>query len=787
MSNKGKIASIIKIELVKLLYQQIKFALWAESLAALCLTIVLWHTSLNHTLIATWLAFNLLICGLSRHILVLSYQHSTAKIDLTKQQARFWLRLFFIGALLSGISWGMVGSLLMVKDNLLGETFIIFLLLGITAAANPIYSPNKFIYLSFLLPAFAPLMIWFFVQGNIYMLLGILSFVYICLMFITSYYSNRLISSSLRLRFENMELVDDLSRIMLSLEHRTRDLEKSLSLVRATIESTTDGVLVLSAHNKVEDYNRKFVEMWGIPQSIFSQKRINNITDFLYPQLVDPVNFVNKFHSFSENSSEESYDEILLKDGRIFERYSRPQSIGNNCVGRVWSFRDVTGRKYMEAKLFHQANFDFTTGLPNRSLSLDRISQAIAYAKRSFSSIAILFLDLDKFKMINDTLGHTFGDKLLKAVAERLAGCIREDDTVSRSGGDEFLIILTSLRSENEVIAIARKCLAIMNESFVIDAHTFNLTISIGISFYPRDGEEAETLIRNADIAMYRAKELGRNNFQFYTDEMNQKVLARINIENYLREAIRNWQKFYLLYQPIVSLTTGAITGVEALLRWEHPTLGNMSPDEFIPVAEDSGLIVPISEWVLRCACTQVKEWHRKGFMLQVSVNVSVVQFKQLNTFNKIMKILDETGLDPHYLALELTESIIMEDVEANIPILNKMKEKGISIVIDDFGVGYSSLNYLKQLPVDKVKIDRSFVQDIPQHSDAAAITSAIVALANRLNLRVIAEGVEKEDQLNFLVKNHCDEIQGFYYSEPLSVEGVTKLLEEKKVLDLPH
>ncbi len=776
-------ATKTKIELVRMLYQQIKFALWAESLAAVSLSIVLWHSSLSHILIIAWLIFNLLFCGLMRHTFVFFYQRASKQTDLSEKKVRLWFLLFALGVLFSGVSWGIAGSVLMVQDDLIRQTFVIFLLLGITAAANPLYSPVRFVYLLFLILAFTPLAIWLLLQGSVYILLGILAFIYIGLMLITSYYYNHVVTTSLNLRFENMDLLGDLSHTMLALEDKSSDLEKTLALVRATLESTTDGVLVINTENQIEDYNRKFKEMWNIPSSVLSHRRLELATDFLYVQLIDPTEFINKFHAFSTNSVDESFDELLLKDGRIFERYSRPQRIGDQCVGRIWTFRDITGRKYMEAKLFHQANFDFVSGLPNRSLALDRISQAIVRAKHNASNVAILFLDLDRFKTINDTLGHSFGDKLLKAVAERLIGCTREDDTVARGGGDEFLIVLSSLKNENEVISIARKCLAIINEPFVIEEHLFNITISIGISFYPRDSDEAELLIRNADVAMYRAKELGRNNFQFYTGEMNEKVLARITIENHLREAIKDWKQFSLVYQPIVSLKSGEVTGLEALIRWQHPTLGMISPESFIPIAEDCGVIVTLSEWVLKSACQQLKKWHDKGYMLKISVNLSAVQFKQKNTFDKIMKILNDVHLDPHYIALELTESIIMDNVDANIPVLNEMKKKGIQIVIDDFGVGYSSLSYLKLLPVDKVKIDRSFVQDIPIHEDDAAITSAIIALANNLKLQVIAEGVEKEEQLAFLMQHHCDEIQGFYFSPPLDADEMTTLLEERRKL----
>ncbi|MBV9576198.1 MAG: EAL domain-containing protein, partial [Gammaproteobacteria bacterium] len=396
--------------------------------------------------------------------------------------------------------------------------------------------------------------------------------------------------------------------------------------------------------------------------------------------------------------------------------------------------------------------------------------------------------DLDGFKLVNDTLGHSFGDKLLKSVAERLVGCVRETDTVSRQGGDEFLIILSSLKSEEEVNGIANKCLSVLGEPFVIGGHKIITTTSIGISFCPKDGLETETLIRNADIAMYRAKELGRNNFQFFTKEMNEKVLQRLKIENQLHEALKADNQFFLVYQPIVNLTSGRIVSAEALLRWEHPQYGLIKPTEFISIAEESGMIIPLGEWTLRAACAQAIHWQKQGLnSFQISVNLSMLQFKQANFLEQIERYLKEFNLDAHFLAFELTENIIMDNVEKNIELLMLLRELGVSIVIDDFGTGYSSLNYLKNLPVNKVKIDRSFICDIPYHADDVAITSAIIALAHNLNIEVIAEGVETEKQLRFLMKHQCDEIQGFYFSKPLSVSECTKLLAEKATLSLPE
>lgn len=774
----------VNLEQVKLLFQQIKIALWAESFAAIGLAFAI-RGAINQNLLLTWLLLNLIVCGLARHIMVLCYKISTTKSALDYDKASFWLFVFSIGALLSGVSWGVMGSVLMVQNDMVRQTFEVFLLIGITAAANPLYSPNRKVYAVFLLPAFLPFVFWLMLQGGIFIILACLAIIYIGIMLAISFYSNNLLVKSLYLLFENTSLVESLSSAKNSLEMRTQQLELSLSLVQATLESTTDGILVVDLAKKVESFNKQFIDMWRINEQLIEDNDDAKLINFVLDQLVDPVEFVNKIEKLYSNPLAESFDEIHFKDGRIFERYSKPQMVGDRCVGRVWSFRDVTGRKLLESELYNQANYDLLTGLPNRILVLDRLSQAILYASRSKLQVAVLFLDLDRFKVINDTLGHTHGDTVLGLTAERLEQCVRSNDTVSRLGGDEFLIILTLVHDEKNTIEVVRKCLAALKEPFLIEGHKFSVSGSIGISFYPRDGTDAETLIRNADIAMYHAKALGRNNFQYFTQDMNEKVQTRLKIENYLRNALTQ-NELFVLYQPIVSLTTKRIVGAEALIRWNHPQLGSILPTEFISVAEESGMIVPIGEWVLKVACEQMREWKKQGLdILYVSVNLSSRQFKQANLFETINTVLNETQLNPAFLAIELTESVIMDDIEENIKTLNQMKEMGIMIAIDDFGIGYSSLNYLKKLPVDKLKIDISFIKDITVHVDGAAITAAIIALANKLNLEVIAEGVEDKEQLNFLVKHECDEVQGFYFSKPLDKEAFTQLLLEDPVIKI--
>lgn len=443
----------------------------------------------------------------------------------------------------------------------------------------------------------------------------------------------------------------------------------------------------------------------------------------------------------------------------------------------VRSIRYALERKRLEDDIRYQAHHDPLTDLPNRLLFIDHLRREVAQAPRDKHLLAVMFLDLDNFKGINDSIGHEMGDQFLKTVAKQLTTLLREGDTVGRFGGDEFVLLLHRANQVEDVAKIVQRIIETIKTPWTMSGREFHITASLGIAIHPNDGEDAETLLRNADIAMYRAKEGGRNNYQFYTSAMSAKILERLELENSLRRALEH-HEFVLHYQPRVNVNTAQIVGVEALIRWQHPDRGLISPAEFIPIAEESGLIVPIEEWVLHTACSQNKTWQKSGFpTICVSVNISSRHFQQQNLPEKIDSVLKETGLDGHWLDLEITEGTAMEDVEHTIKMLCKLKEMGIRIEIDDFGVGYSSLNYLKRLPIDALKIDRSFVKDINIDLTDLAIVITIINLAKNLKLKVIAEGVETKEQLVFLKEQGCDEIQGYLFSKPVPVAGLEKML----------
>ncbi|MHB1657041.1 MAG: EAL domain-containing protein [Burkholderiales bacterium] len=471
---------------------------------------------------------------------------------------------------------------------------------------------------------------------------------------------------------------------------------------------------------------------------------------------------------------------LIRRDGTeaIIEHSVAPvsDSIGE-ISGAVIMFHDISAVQMMAMKMAHLAQHDFLTNLPNRLLLNDRITQAISQAERRGTHLALLFLDLDNFKHINDSLGHAIGDKLLQSVARRLSACVRSSDTVSRQGGDEFVVLLTEDSDKEGAAVIADKILDMLSMSHFIVGHDLHVTPSIGISIFPADGQNAETLIKNADTAMYQAKEKGRNNYQFFKSDMNVRAVQRQVIETSLRHALIR-EQLVLHYQSKVNLATGKITGAEALLRWVHPQWGVMLPNRFVPVAEDSGLIVPIGRWVLREACLQAQSWKNSGLELgSIAVNISALEFRCKDFVDGVRAILAETGLSPDSLQLEITESVLMRDAESSTQVLQQLKKMGVQIAVDDFGTGYSSLSYLNQFPIDVLKIDRSFVQDILTAKGNGIIVSAVIAMGTSLKQQVVAEGVEQQVQVDFLKGQHCEEGQGFFFSQPLCAKHFAMLL----------
>jgi diguanylate cyclase (GGDEF)-like protein/PAS domain S-box-containing protein len=447
--------------------------------------------------------------------------------------------------------------------------------------------------------------------------------------------------------------------------------------------------------------------------------------------------------------------------------------------GAVLVFRDVSAARAKAAQITHSAQHDFLTGLPNRILFNDRVNQAIILARRhGEKKVGVLFLDLDGFKDINDSLGHPIGDKLLQSVAKRLVDCVRGSDTVSRQGGDEFVVLLSEMEQSEDASITARRMLQTVADAHSIDQHDLHVTTSIGVSIYPDDGLDAETLIKNADTAMYQAKENGRHCYQFFKPAMNVRAVERQFIEEGLRRALER-EEFTLHYQPKVSLKTGKITGGEALIRWMHPVRGLIPPTQFIPISEDCGLILPIGNWVLREACRQAQAWAQAGLPLAtIAVNISAMELRDESFLQGVFAVLEETGLDPRSLELELTESVLMGHAESTEAILKALRARGVQLAVDDFGTGYSSLSYLRRFSIDTLKIDQSFVRQIAAGPDETTIVAAVIGMGRSLKLRVVAEGVETREELAFLQAQQCDEAQGYYFSRPVLAAQFAQLLE---------
>ena len=675
------------------------------------------------------------------------------------------------------------------------------------------------------------------------------------------------------------------------------ELEKLVAELRATLESTADGILVVDPGNGIRSYNQRFAELWDIPYTLMTRRADAETHDWLARSVVDPDSYSTRLEELRRAPLLEATDMIVLRSGRVLERVSLPQYARGRPVGRVFSFRDITrrladesrlqlaakvfsasldailitdsehrivaanskscqssgyeeaelvgkrtdallykpdddafvprlldrlhGDGYWEGEIWYRrkdgsgipglaslvraldndgkapqyvlffkdlterlaakkrieelAYSDLLTGLPNRVLLGERIEFALSWSARETRSFAVLFIDLDRFKQINDSLGHMFGDRVLVEVARRIRGCLRQCDTAARLGGDEFLLLLHDA-DVNGAEATAQRILLALSRAFVLDDITLTVTCSIGIALYPVDGESADDLIKNADTAMYRAKERGRADFRFYQPQMNVNLLARMKLDQAMRDALEHG-RFRLRYQPQIDLQSGRIVGVEALIRWNDPDLGEVPPDRFIPQAEENGLIIAIGNWVLNEAVDQALVWRRRGLDLVVAVNVSALQFQHSDFVQTVSAALRRTGLPSSQLELELTESILVRDADEALLRLRALADLGVQLSIDDFGTGYSSLTYLKRFPIRKLKIDRSFISGLPGDESDTAITAAIVNVGRALKLDVIAEGVETESQRQVLEQIGCDQFQGFLCSPAVDAAELETLV----------
>ena len=544
------------------------------------------------------------------------------------------------------------------------------------------------------------------------------------------------------------------------------ELDTRVAELRATLESSAEGILVTGLSGAIRNFNRRFATMWGLPDELLTQRDDRAVQDWMRRSVTDGDQYVRRLSAILDAALLQATDTLTLHSGKVLERVTLPQCSRGQPIGRVFSFRDITEQLAAQQRIEQLSHTDALTGLPNRRLLEDRVEFALAMAQRNGQPFALMVFNLDRFKHVNDTLGMGAGDKVLLEVTERIKSCLRNVDTVARLGGDEFVLLVHHADAAGAE-ATARRLLDAMGRPFTQGGESFTVTCSIGVALCPSDGNALDELMRGAATAMQRAKESGRASFRFHQAQTEGVRRSRMQMDHAMRQALVSGL-FRLHFQPQVDLKTGAVIGAEALIRWRDPVLGEVSPGEFIPVAEESGFIIPIGDWVLSQAVRQAAAWRARGIVMPVSINVSALQFQQTDFLQRVQHELTTAGLPPELLELELTESILIRDSEDALRRLEALHQLGVGLAIDDFGTGYSSLGYLKRFPIHRLKIDRSFVSHLPGDASDQALVNAIVQLGRAMNLKVIAEGVETEPQRQFLLDAGCDEFQGYLYAAAL-------------------
>lgn len=561
------------------------------------------------------------------------------------------------------------------------------------------------------------------------------------------------------------------------IHQRHRDAEKQMRKLSSAVEQTADAVTITDAEGNIEYVNAAFSHITGFSK----EEAVGQSNRILKSGRHDDEFYIELWKQLGDGHTFQDVFINRRKDGSLYyeEKSITPLKDDNGVVAHFISTgKDITEQMKTRERLHYLSHHDNLTGLPNRSLFMDRLSQAISRARWNGRVVAVLFIDLDRFKNINETLGFDYGDNVLQAVTERLNQSVRDGDTVARLGDDEFAVILEDIYQKKDIALVVEKAIKTLSQAHMINEHELFVTTSMGISLYPNDGSDAQTLVQNADVAIHHAKESGGNNYRFYESDMNVQSLYRLNMESSLRKAMER-EEFVLHYQPQVDIKSGQIIGFEALIRWQHPDLGMVSPVEFIPLLEETGMINQVGRWVLRTACQACRGWNDLGLHdIKVAINISPAQFENSDISSIVASALEETGLEAIHLEIELTESAIMHNPEAAIGVLSALNRMGVTLAIDDFGTGYSSLSYLQRFPIDVLKIDRSFVKDVSKNKGDASIVSAIISMAHSLDLRVVAEGVEDATQLAFMQERDCEVVQGFLFSKAVPAEQAVELLK---------
>ena len=774
-------------EQIRLLFRFSLVGYLATLLVIFILGAILWEDLARPALFVWFVAIALVAVG--RYLIYkafLSAPRSDAEIPM-------WERRFVLGTVLAGLCWMALGTVLLPDATRITQRLsVVMLVTLLMTGAVAYYAPHRYAYKITAFLGLLPLAITLgrsgdrnqmFISGMILVLAMVLPYVHARVhKALVESLSARRARDSLSTLLESERLQLEQANRALVEEHVERLRAQQAQLMasqklRMHFESTPLAVIEWDRHHKVTAWNPAAEAIFGFPGYEVMGKPVA-------PLLATPgdrEDMENMCRELLESGEGNKTTLVnVARNGRTIhcEWYNTPVA---DAAGKVTGFaslvQDITERLNTERTIHYMAHHDALTGLPNRRLMQDRLNQAIMAARRKQRHVAVLFLDLDRFKVVNDTLGHDTGDFILKDVARRLVACVREVDTVSREGGDEFVLILPDLERPENARVVADKILEELSRPVEIGGQEIHVTPSIGISHYPNDATDVHQLLKHADNAMYQAKDAGRNTVRFFTNDLNFLLSKRLEIESRLRKAIDN-EEFFLRYQPQVDVATGRICGMEALIRWNDPQKGEIYPKDFVFVAEELGLIVPIGEWVFRTACRQLRHWADEGLPpISVSINISPRQFMSRRLVHTLLAIVRDTGADPRHVELEITETMIMRNVEQSIETLAQLRSVGMQVAVDDFGVGYSSLGQLTRLPASSMKIDRSFIMNIPHDNSSSLITEAIIAMAKRLKLRVIAEGVETRAQLEFLRVNHCEAFQGYLFSRPVTALEATAML----------
>jgi diguanylate cyclase (GGDEF)-like protein/PAS domain S-box-containing protein len=780
--------NLLQAEQIRLLFRFSLVGHLATLLVIFILGAILWEDLARPSLFIWFFSISLVAVG--RYLL---YKAFTARAPAPDAMG-IWEGRFIAGTILAGVCWAMIGSILLPDSaRLVQRLSVVMLVMLLMTGAVAYYAPHRYAYKIMAFLGLVPLAVTLgmsgdrnqmFISGLILLLTGVLPYVHELVHrglvdSLTTRRAREMLTGELaternRLQEMNQALAAEMSGRLKAQESELLAAQK----LRMHFERTPLAVLEWDRELRITAWNPAAEAIFGfalgeaigknVPELLGSDAERENVAA-MCRELVD-----------STEGNKSTLANITRNARTIHcEWYNTPIT---DAAGKVTGFaslvHDVTERLNTERTIHYMAHHDALTGLPNRRLMQDRLNQAIMAARRKQRHVAVLFLDLDRFKIVNDTLGHDTGDFILKDVARRLSTCVREGDTVSREGGDEFVIILPDLERPEHARVVGDKILSELTRPVEIGGHEIHVTPSIGISHYPNDATDVHQLLKHADNAMYQAKDAGRNTIRFFTNDLNFLLSKRLEIEGRLRKAIDN-QEFFLRYQPQVDIESGRISGMEALIRWNDPQKGEIFPKDFIFVAEELGLIVPIGEWVFRTACKQLKQWSDDGLgPINLAINISPRQFMSRRLVPTLLAMVRETGADPRQIELEITETMIMRNVEQSIETLTQLRAAGMQVAVDDFGVGYSSLGQLKRMPATSMKIDRSFIMNVPEDAQGGSITEAIIAMAKRLKLRCIAEGVETRQQLDFLRANHCEAFQGYLFSRPVTSLEATAMLK---------